>query len=120
MTRLQVAFLILLLTTACGPRQTHPATILLFDGTGTSPNDVAAIESILGAARLDYATVNSRRLNRMSESEIRAYRLLIVPGGNFIQIGNALTPETTANVRTAVQNGLSYLGICAGAFLAGN
>src|SRR5207244_7537532 len=38
----------------------------------------------------------------------------------FIDIGDRLTASTTAKVRDAVQRGgLSYLGICAGAFLAG-
>jgi len=55
----------------------------------------------------------------MSPSQLRTYRLLIVPGGNFEQIGNGLTSGTTANVRNAVGGGLNYLGICAGAFFAG-
>ena len=37
-----------------------------------------------------------------------------------IHIGNSLTSSTTANIRSAIQNGLNYLGICAGAFFAGN
>ena len=96
------------------------APILLFNGTGTSPNDVAAVETILNNNDLNYSTVNSSQLNQMSESQIRGYRLLIVPGGNFIDIGNSLTSSTTANIRNAVQNGLNYLGICAGGFFAGN
>jgi glutamine amidotransferase-like uncharacterized protein len=59
-------------------------------------------------------------LNEISESQLRAYHLLIVPGGNFEQIGNGLTSSATANVRNAVHSGLNYLGICAGAFFAGN
>ena len=94
--------------------------ILLFNGTGTSPNDVAAVGEILNSNKLNYATVNSSQLNQMSESRVRTYRLLIVPGGNFIDMGNSLTSSTTANIRKAVQNGLNYLGICAGAFLAGD
>jgi glutamine amidotransferase-like uncharacterized protein len=97
-----------------------PAPILLFNGTGTSPNDVAAVETILRRNRLDYSTVTSPRLNEMSETQLRGYRLLIVPGGNFIDIGNSLTSSTTANIRHAVENGLNYLGICAGGFLAGD
>ncbi len=96
------------------------APILLFDGTGTSPNDVVAVETILSTNHLNYSTVNSSQLNEMGESQMRGYRLLIVPGGNFIDMGNSLTPGTAANIRNAVQNGLSYAGICAGAFLAGN
>jgi hypothetical protein len=96
------------------------APILLFNGTGTSPNDVAAIEEILRTSHLSYSTINSSQLNGMGELQMRGYRLLIVPGGNFIDMGNSLTPGTAANIRNAVQNGLSYAGICAGAFLAGN
>ena len=94
--------------------------MLLFNGTGTSPNDVAAVETILNGNHLNYSTVNSSQLNQMTESQIQEYRLLIFPGGNFIDIGNSLTSSTTANIRNAVQNGLNYLGVCAGGFLAGN
>jgi glutamine amidotransferase-like uncharacterized protein len=96
------------------------APILLFNGTGTSRSDVAAVEAILNSNHLNYSTVNSSQLNEMGESQIRGYRLLVVPGGNFIDIGNSLTSSTTANIRSAVRNGLNYLGICAGGFFAGN
>ena len=56
----------------------------------------------------------------MTESQISRHRLLIVPGGNFVAMGNSLTAGTTATVRKAVNGGLNYLGICAGGFLAGS
>ena len=96
------------------------APILLFDGIGTSPNDVAAVAMILNSNHLNYSTANSSELNQMSESQIRGFRLLIVPGGNFIDMGKSLTANTAASIRGAVHNGLNYLGICAGAFLAGD
>jgi glutamine amidotransferase-like uncharacterized protein len=96
------------------------APILLFNGTGASPNDVAAVATILNSNHLNYSTVNSSQLNEMGASQLGGYRLLIVPGGNFVDIGNSLTSSTTANIRNAVRNGLNYLGICAGAFFAGN
>jgi glutamine amidotransferase-like uncharacterized protein len=102
------------------PAPANIAPILLFNGTGTSPGDVAALGKILSGEHLNYSTVNSPQLNGMSDSQIRAYRLLVVPGGNFEHIGNSLTSSTTANIRNAIQNGLNYLGICAGAFFAGN
>jgi glutamine amidotransferase-like uncharacterized protein len=108
--------------TACGPgsESSHGiASILLFTGTGTSPGDVAAIETILDTSHIHYSTVNSFQLNRMAESQIGGHRLLIVPGGNFVVMGNGLTASTTANVRNAVKSGMHYLGICAGGFLAG-
>jgi glutamine amidotransferase-like uncharacterized protein len=110
--------------TACGvvdhAGPVGAAPILLFTGTGTSPNDVTAVEGILNGNQLTYSTVTSSRLNQMSEAQIRRYRLLIVPGGDFVAIGNSLTPGATANIRRAVQSGLNYLGICAGGFFAGN
>jgi len=96
------------------------APILLFSGRGTSPGDVAALEKILSRERLGYSTIGTGQLNQLTELEIRKYRLLIVPGGNFEQIGNKLTLAATANIRGAVRSGLNYLGICAGAFFAGN
>jgi hypothetical protein len=97
-----------------------PAAILLFAGTGTSPHDVEALEAVLKAERLSYVKVDSAQMNAIREAKLRGYRLLIVPGGNFEQIGNALTPEASARIRDAVYNGMNYLGICAGAFFAGN
>src|ERR1019366_5816772 len=58
-------------------------SILLFTGRGTPPNDVAALEGILSENHFSYSTASSPRLNGMSESELRAYRLLMVPGGDF-------------------------------------
>jgi glutamine amidotransferase-like uncharacterized protein len=125
------AWLVLVSTafTACeghGDRGSAPQTtgriapILLFSGTGTSPNDVAALETILSSNTLGYSKVSSSQLNEMGESQLGRYRLLIIPGGDFVEIGKSLTSNTTANIRNAVHNGLNYLGICAGGFLAGN
>ncbi|MEA2164845.1 MAG: hypothetical protein QOK37_2972 [Thermoanaerobaculia bacterium] len=114
-------FMTVALTTGCtSPAPNRNAPILLFNGTGTSPNDVAAIETILEARHLDYATVNSEQLNGMSEPQLLAHRLLVVPGGNFLTMGSSLTPRTAATLHRAVQRGLNYLGICAGGFLAGH
>jgi len=56
----------------------------------------------------------------MRDAELRRYRLLIVPGGNFIDIGKGLTANATTNIRNAIHDGVNYLGICAGGFFAGN
>lgn len=106
---------------ACAPATSSDAPpILLFNGTGTSPNDVEAIEAVLKAAHFEYTTADSQQLNGMSEPELSAFRLMIVPGGNYIAMGGSLTAGTTTNIRHAVQGGLNYLGICAGGLLAGD
>ena len=94
--------------------------VLLFNGTGTSPTDVTALQSILSALKLAYATANSSQMNAMSVAKLAAYKLLIVPGGNSITIGGHLTKAATTNIHNAVvNNGLHYLGICAGSFFGG-
>ena len=75
---------------------------------------------ILNEHHLNYSTANSLQMNDMSESRLRAYRLLIVPGGNFVTMGNSLKSGTTATIHNAVESGLNYLGICAGAILGGD
>jgi glutamine amidotransferase-like uncharacterized protein len=114
---MRALLMMLLALAAC---QTRQRPILLYNGTGTSPNDVAAVEAILNANRFDYATADASQLNEMNDARLKSYRLLIFPGGNFHVIAKNFKPGTTAKVRAAVQGGVSYLGICAGGFLAGN
>jgi glutamine amidotransferase-like uncharacterized protein len=98
---------------------TSKAAILLFDGTGASENDVRALQSLLTNKKLPFVSVDSEELARMSASQLGKYRLIIFPGGNFVTMANELSSQTMANIRNAVHNGVPYLGICAGGFLAG-
>jgi len=93
--------------------------VLLYNGTGTSSTDVAAVEAQLTTLKLTYATANTSQLDAMTETQLNAYKLFIVPGGNSITIGDNLSKNATTNVRNAVSNGLHYLGICAGGFFGG-
>jgi len=93
--------------------------ILLFNGTGTISSDVSAVEAILKSLKLSYATANSSEMDSMTETKLKSYKLLIVPGGNSITIGDHLTKTATTNIHNAVQSGLHYLGICAGGFFGG-
>jgi glutamine amidotransferase-like uncharacterized protein len=95
------------------------ADILLFTGEGTSAGDVDAWKQVLQANRLHHSTADSAQLDRMSVAEMRAYRLIIMPGGNFERMGNGLEARTSIALREAVRGGTNYLGICAGAFFAG-
>jgi len=103
----------------CAASQPTVPDILLFNGRGTSPNDVTALENILRERGWHYSTVSSARLNAIDDSELKTFRLLVIPGGNFVDIGNGLTTSTTAKLRSAIGSGVGYLGICAGAFFAG-
>ncbi len=94
--------------------------VLLYSGTGTSSADVEAVESVLDNLRIAYATADSTKLSAMTEPQLGGYKLIIVPGGNSIAIGENLSPGAASNLRAAVQlYGVHYLGICAGAFFGG-
>jgi glutamine amidotransferase-like uncharacterized protein len=108
--------LIALNLSACDRRR---SLVLLFAGTGTSPNDVTAIETLLDQNDIPYDTASSAELDAMTVARLRSYRLIIVPGGDFTRIGNGIKPATAARLREAVHHGVNYLGICAGAFFAG-
>ncbi len=116
---LAVAVTVTVAVAACGPRRVGSAPILLFDGSGASAGDVAAIEGVLEANGLRYATADAARLQGMGAAEWGAVRLLIVPGGNFIEMAKGLGEGTVAKIHDAVNGGVNYLGICGGAFLAG-
>lgn len=111
------ALCLCLLLGACAPAER--ADILLFAGDGTSANDVRAVERLLDAEGLAYETIGTEALNALPVARLRQYRMLIVPGGNFELMGNALTQAAARNVQQAVRGGLNYLGLCAGAFIAG-
>jgi glutamine amidotransferase-like uncharacterized protein len=97
-----------------------PARIVLFDGKGTSPGDVHAVEALLKHEKLPYTTVDSDELDLMTAEQFAHVDLLIMPGGNFEEMGRELDPATPKRVRDAVRGGTNYLGICAGALIAGN
>jgi glutamine amidotransferase-like uncharacterized protein len=101
-------------------KESSDPPILLFNGTGTSASDVTAVEAILATQELSYTTADNSKIESMSESQLAAYKLLIVPGGNSITIGDNLSHDATTNIHNAViSDGLHYLGICAGAFFGG-
>jgi hypothetical protein len=110
-------------TGANAPPQVEAAQstpVLIFNGTGTSSTDVTAVINVVKTVGLGYKTANSSQLDAMTQSQLAAYRLFIVPGGDSVKIGNNLSSRATNNVHNAVaQNGLNYLGFCAGGFFGG-
>ena len=107
-------------TTGSTSTSTSAARVLIFNGSGTGASAVAAIENVVHSLGLAYQTVNSSQLDAMTQTKLASYKLFIVPGGNSITIGNNLTSKATTTVRNAVsQNGLNYLGMCAGGFFGG-
>jgi glutamine amidotransferase-like uncharacterized protein len=97
----------------------NAADVLLYNGSGSTTGDVSALKSQITALGLSYSTATASQINAMTRTQLRTYRLIVWPGGNSITMGRALTTTATNNIHNAVfYDGVSYIGFCAGAFMA--
>lgn len=101
------------------PIETASQKILLFNGQGISTSDWQSFQSILKEMNLETETANSAQLEAMTLEQLKQYSLIIVPGGKASTISSGLSGAARLRVRQAVRDfGVSYLGICAGAWAA--
>jgi len=92
---------------------------LVFSGSGTWSSEVTSIETILQAHNVTFQDVGDDALNAMTVDQLNQFGMLLFPGGEGSEEAEGLTAQTHANIRQAVQqNGVSYLGFCAGSFIA--
>jgi hypothetical protein len=92
-----------------------PARVALFDGPGVGADALAAARAAIEAERLALAIVNADAIRRgaLAEADV-----VLFTGGRGSHQGRALGDDGRAAVRSAVEAGLGYVGICGGAFLA--
>jgi glutamine amidotransferase-like uncharacterized protein len=101
------------------PAREWSTDVLLFAGAGSWSTEVASLESILTAHGATYRKVSSATLDSMSVDDLAKYGLILFPGGSGGTQAGSLSDDTHARLREAVQKrGVSYLGFCAGAFIA--
>lgn len=62
--------------------------------------------------------VRADELHQTNPSVLRGFDVLIVPGGSAARFAERLGPGGLRNIRSYVEGGGGYVGICAGAFLA--
>jgi hypothetical protein len=92
---------------------------LLFTGSGTWGTEVTALGDILTKNGATFKEVGSSEMDAMSVDELAKFGVIIFPGGAGGTEASGLTAQTHANLRAAVQErGVSYIGFCAGAFIA--
>jgi len=109
-------------TSALGPDQRQNKTsVLVYNGEGAAAADSQALIDILADHDLKYNAVSSSELNAMSLEEIAGYGLILWPGGYAGTASKSLSVETRIRLnRAVVERGVSYIGFCAGAFIAMN
>lgn len=98
----------------------YDTDVLIYNGTGTATSDAASVEAILDERGTTYRTVSSDELNNMTEEELKNFGVIVWPGGKAKRMADSLTPEARERIRKAVvEEGVGFVGFCAGAFIAG-
>ena len=99
--------------------RTWTTDAMVFSGDGTWSSEVASIESLLTANGMTYTDTTSAQLDAMSVADLASFGMLVFPGGEGSTEAESVSAQTHANLREAVQvMGVSYLGFCAGSFVA--
>lgn len=93
--------------------------VLVFAGDGTWGTEVGDLEDLLTAHAVPYQEVTSAQLDAMSVQDMAKFAVIYIPGGEGGTEAADTSSATHANLRAAVQQlGVSYVGFCAGAFVA--
>ena len=104
---------------AANVARNYSTDALVFAGGGTWSSEVSSIESILTSNGASYQEVSSAQLDAMAAPDLAKFGLMIFPGGAGGTEAASVSATTHANLRQAVQQeGVSYLGFCAGSFVA--
>jgi glutamine amidotransferase-like uncharacterized protein len=99
--------------------RTYATGVLVFTGDGTWSTEISDLEALLDAHGVTYQEATSAQLDAMSAQDMATFGVIYIPGGEGGTEAGDTLPQTHANLRTAVQQlGVSYVGFCAGAFVA--
>jgi glutamine amidotransferase-like uncharacterized protein len=99
--------------------RTFSTDVLIFTGSGTWSTEISDAENLFTAKGATYQEVNSAQLDAMTPDDIAKFGVIFIPGGTGSTEAASVSATTHANLRTAVQSlGVSYVGFCAGAFVA--
>ncbi|MBU6376241.1 MAG: hypothetical protein KGQ59_09620 [Bdellovibrionales bacterium] len=90
--------------------------VLVYNGKGACPEGCArAVGQISRQAGFDVQYVNEKSL---SDERLQKAQVYVQPGGDAFEVLQALRVDQLDSIRAFIASGGSYLGICAGAFLA--
>jgi glutamine amidotransferase-like uncharacterized protein len=99
--------------------RSYATGVLVFTGDGTWRTEIADLEALLDAHGVTYQEADSAGLDAMSAQDMATFGVIYIPGGEGGTEAGDTAAQTHANLRTAVQQlGVSYVGFCAGAFVA--
>jgi glutamine amidotransferase-like uncharacterized protein len=92
---------------------------MIYNGAGAWTDEVGALESVMKSHGVSYTEVTSAQVNALTADQLAQFTLMVWPGGSGSQMLNSINDAARTRLMNAVrQQGVSYLGFCAGAFLA--
>jgi glutamine amidotransferase-like uncharacterized protein len=93
--------------------------VLVYGGPGTWRAEIASLKKILADHGATYEVVTNSDMDSFSVEDFLKFHAVLFVGGDAPTVTRALSAETHAHLREAVQeHGLDYLGFCAGAWMA--
>lgn len=95
---------------------TRPATIALYAGPGVSGKGPKTLEETL--QQKGEFMVRSITPEEIRAGKLKGFQVLIIPGGLSKSQGDALGEDGRQMVRQFISDGGTYVGICAGCYLA--
>lgn len=95
----------------------EPKTALIYRGPGACEECSVAWANIADSSGLKVQFVSPGEL---STSVLRGASVWIQPGGVAYEMAEALTESQKTILKNFISGGMGYLGVCAGAFLAGD
>jgi hypothetical protein len=99
--------------------RTYSKAALIYTGAGVSVSDWQNTELIVRDMGLSYDLADTVTMNSMTLADLSNYGVIIVPGGLGGTIAGSLSTATRLNIRRAVRDqGVGYVGFCAGAWVA--
>ena len=98
------------------PEKSAPVKVAIYRGSG-APDDAAEnvkrrVDTIPGA------TVTILAAEEVGTTDLKAFDVVVFPGGGARSQAKAIGEAGLNNVREYVRNGGGYVGVCAGAYLA--
>lgn len=112
-----LCFAFFLLPAVALAEQTAKIPVAVYDDTGSSASKEKLVVALQKSEQFQ---IERLKADDIRAGKLKAYRVVMLPGGSGSKQGNTLGEEGREEIRKFVKGGGGYVGICAGAYLATN
>ena len=109
-------FLLLLFVANCESQSDKNVIIALYSGRGTDEEHIRATKNMF--QWMD-CTVQLVKADYINNENLGSFNILCIPGGNMYQYAQDISSEGKEKIRDFISDGGGYIGICGGAYFAG-